>query len=115
MDGIDVATLVQKRNAYVALLESEAHQIAGRLYSLGVEQVILFGSVARGYARMNSDLDLAVIWDTPLSRLDRTVTLYRRLGALAVPVDLVVLTPAEAMPARQTQFTKKIFAEGVRL
>ncbi len=115
IDTIDFATLVQNRNAYVALLKNEAHQIAGRLYALGVEQVILFGSVARGSARMNSDLDLAVIWDTPLPRLDRTVALYQRLGALSVPVDLVVLTPTEIIPARQTQFTKKIFAQGVRL
>ncbi|HBQ94566.1 MAG: nucleotidyltransferase domain-containing protein [Firmicutes bacterium] len=115
MDTVDFATLVQQKNEYVAFLKSEAPRIADRLYALGVQQVILFGSVASGNARMDSDLDLMVIWDTPLSRLDRTVTLYQRLGALSVPVDLVVLTPAEVVPAHQTQFTKKIFAQGVVL
>ena len=115
MDTVDFATLVQRRNEYVTFLKNQAHQIARCLYALGVQQVILFGSVADGNARMNSDLDLAVIWDTPLSRLDRTVALYQQMGPWPVPVDLVVLTPTEAIPAHQTQFTKKIFSQGVRL
>lgn len=115
MDTLDLAALIQRKNEYTAFLRNEADRIACCLYALGVQQVILFGSVASGNARLHSDIDLAVIWETPLCQPDRTVTLYQRLGTLPVPVDLVVLTPTEAISAHQTQFTKKIFAQGVPL
>jgi hypothetical protein len=43
---------------------------------------------------LTSDLDLLIIWDTPLSFLERTVELYRRLQ-LRVSADLLVYTPDE--------------------
>jgi len=41
-----------------------------------------------------SDLDLIIIWDTPLGFLERTVELYRRLRP-RVATDLLVYTPSE--------------------
>jgi len=75
----------------------------------------LFGSLARGEARKHSDIDLAVVWDTELPPPERATALYRRLGPLSVPVDLIVLTPEEADPVRLTQFGQGIFKEGIVL
>lgn len=115
MSQEDFATLMRHKDEYVVLLQKEAPKVARRLYELGVFQVILFGSVAEGNASIHSDLDLMVIWDTPLSKPERTAFLYQKLGPVPVPVDLIVLTPAETVPERRTQFLNNIFHKGVRL
>lgn len=46
--------------------------------SMEVRQVILFGSYAKGTAREESDIDVAVITDTPAEDwLDASATLFR--------------------------------------
>ncbi len=60
----------------------------------GVRLAILYGSLARGAARPESDLDLAVMGDLPLTP-DDTLALVRALGeASGRPVDLVDLRAA---------------------
>jgi predicted nucleotidyltransferase len=56
---------------------------------------VAFGSWARGTADGFSDLDLAVVLDTPLPRLERGHLLRGVVEALPVAVDLLVYTPAE--------------------
>lgn len=66
------------------------------LRQAGVERAIVFGSWARGEADGFSDLDLAVVMDTPLPRLQRAVPLARELDqTLPMAVDLLVYTPDE--------------------
>lgn len=62
----------------------------------GVRRAVAFGSWARGEADGFSDLDLAVVADTSLPRVERGLELAKMLDeALPVVVDLLVYTPAE--------------------
>ena len=60
------------------------------------EQVILFGSRARGEAREHSDVDLIVIEAEPFgpgrSRIDEIVRLRRAAGGSGVPKDILVFS-----------------------
>ena len=63
------------------------------------EQVILFGSRARGDAREDSDVDLLVIESTPFgngrSRRQEAVRLWRAVSGLGVAKDLLVYSRDE--------------------
>jgi len=65
----------------------QAHQVA--LRSAGIRHLVLFGSVARGTERPESDIDLLGEFDEELSLLD-IVRLTEDLGELlGRPVDLI--------------------------
>lgn len=59
------------------------------------QQVILFGSWARGVAGPNSDLDLLIIMPFDQSRAHIALRILRALAELPVPKDVVVLSPEE--------------------
>ena len=98
-----------RREWYRKALETEAERLAELAGALGAERVVLFGSVARGDPGLASDLDLLIIWDTPMGFLDRTVEMYRRLEP-RVAVDLLVYTPAEMEAMAQRAFAKRALA-----
>ena len=54
------------------------------------QQIILFGSQARGDAGPDSDLDLLVIKDEVASPRAEAARIYRALAGLSTPVDVVV-------------------------
>ena len=54
------------------------------------QQIILFGSQARGEAGPDSDLDLLVIKDEVASPWAEAERIYRVLAGLSTPVDVVV-------------------------
>ena len=54
------------------------------------QQIILFGSQARGDARLDSDLDLLVIKEEMESPRAEAARIYRALAGLSIPVDIVV-------------------------
>lgn len=58
------------------------------------EQVILFGSYARGDAGPDSDVDVLVIANDVLPRQE-SVRVQRALRGLLVPIDVVVATPQQ--------------------
>lgn len=54
------------------------------------QEIILFGSQARGDARSDSDLDLLVIKEDIESPRAEAARIYRALAGLSAPVDVVV-------------------------
>lgn len=68
------------------------------------EQIILFGSHARGDARADSDFDLLVVQSQSFgpgrSRLAEIARLERALGALPIAVDLLLYSRGEVTQLR---------------
>lgn len=58
------------------------------------DQIILFGSYARGDYGPDSDIDLLVIKDQVESPNEETAKIYRALAHLTIPVDVVVVSKA---------------------
>jgi predicted nucleotidyltransferase len=103
--------LRRRRERHQREVRREAERLAAEAAALGVERVVLFGSLARGEPGLASDLDLLVVWDTSLDFLERTVALYRRLGP-RVAVDLLVYTPKEMEKMSQQPFIRQALDEG---
>ena len=82
----------------------------------GLELAVVFGSVAEGTARFDSDLDIAVRYAAPLDAEQRLV-LIRALGAATGrPVDLIDLRTAGPIVARQALTRgKRIFGTDTEL
>ncbi len=58
-------------------------------------QVFLFGSRAKGSAQPDSDIDLLLIYDGPLSKRDVQRQAHRLFEDDYVPMDIFVLTSTE--------------------
>ncbi len=58
-------------------------------------QIILFGSQARGDARMDSDIDVLVVLPDVGDKRGMAVEIMRTLRDLPIGVDVVVTTPDE--------------------
>jgi len=67
------------------------------------EQIIMFGSAARGEMGPNSDIDLLVIKPNA-NRLATTHTIRRALRGVEYAVDLVVATPEDVEQYRHTWY-----------
>jgi predicted nucleotidyltransferase len=72
-----------------------AARLRGALERAGAVQAIVFGSYARGTEDAFSDLDLAVVLETELPRLERHRALPELFEASPVGLDLLVYTPEE--------------------
>lgn len=59
------------------------------------QQILLFGSYARGDAREDSDLDFMVVQREVFDPAGETVRLRRALRPLRVPVDVLVVSSDE--------------------
>lgn len=59
------------------------------------DQIILFGSAARGEMRPNSDVDLLVVKRGSFNRRRLAAKIYDELYGAAAAVDLVIVTPNE--------------------
>lgn len=104
--------LRRRREAHRRALWREVERLTRSAAGLGVQSVVLFGSLARGKEPgLTSDLDLLVVWDTPLGFLERTVELYRRLQP-QVSTDLLVYTPEEMKHMAHTALVRRALEEG---
>ncbi len=63
--------------------------------ALAPEQVILFGSYAEGRATADSDLDLLVVTERPLSRKERLTRLQDLFRDVPLPVQVITLSRQE--------------------
>jgi len=79
-------------------------------------QIILYGSHVYGAARQASDIDLLIVKDSKDSPYRRMVRVRRLLRdpQRRIPVDLLVVTPAELEErlARGDQFLRTIVTQG---
>jgi predicted nucleotidyltransferase len=71
--------------------------MANRLRTtIHAERVWLFGSLARGHAGIDSDIDLlAVVPASSVSRYQRAVAARRELASFNIPMDIIVMTHDE--------------------
>ncbi len=59
------------------------------------ERIVLFGSQARGQARLDSDLDLLIVMPDGVDERATTIAMRRALADLPVSKDLIVATQSE--------------------
>jgi predicted nucleotidyltransferase len=79
------------------------------------EQIILFGSRARGEADALSDYDLIVIKRTDRSFVERLQDMVPYLVQLKHPADILVYTPEEFDRMRETGLGWVVRQEGITL
>ncbi len=78
--------------ANMHLIRRMVRQIANHFHP---EQVILFGSYARGDAGPDSDVDLLVVMDVPGSKRDKVLEIRAALGKFHVAQDVLISRPSE--------------------
>jgi uncharacterized protein len=103
--------LRQRREAHCKALWEEVERLTQAAIGLGIQRVILFGSLVWGHPGLTSDVDLLLVWDTPLGFLERAAEVYRRLLP-QVAADLFVYTPDELARMAHTPFIRRALAEG---
>ena len=99
-----------------AHLHAALQKVINGLKAYEPEQIVLFGSLARGDASEHSDIDLIVIKDTDLPRQERRSECEAHLPKmLEVGVDVIVYTPGEVerMIDRRSPFLAAAFTDGV--
>jgi len=103
--------LRQRREAHCQALWQEVERLTQDAIALGVQRVILFGSLVWGSPGLTSDVDVLLVWETPLGFLERTAEVYRRLQP-RVAADLFVYTPDELTRMAHTPLVRRVLAEG---
>jgi predicted nucleotidyltransferase len=92
--------LAQKRREK---LESELKRIIPEIIKLGVEKIILFGSLNSGNVHKSSDIDILVIQRTEKRFLERLDEYYNYLKP-KVAIDIFVYTPEEFEEMKERNF-----------
>jgi len=111
-DILNIRELLQRRREeHQKALWQEVERLTTAASRLGVKRIVLFGSLIREKPGLTTDLDLLIIWDTPLDFLQRTVELYRRLQP-RVATDLLVYTPKEMERVIYTPLVRRALEQG---
>lgn len=77
-------------------LPAAIHEMVRRIVArFDPEQVILFGSYARGTAGPDSDADLMIVMQVQGPKRPVVVEMYREIGPVGLAKDLIVITPEE--------------------
>ena len=98
--------------------KNEIKRVAERMaIAVNAEQVILFGSYARGDATEKSDVDLLIIAESDLPRFKRSRELYKLLKPHPFAMDIIVYTPQEIENGKKTDvsFVSTVLKEGKTL
>jgi predicted nucleotidyltransferase len=94
------------------VLEKELERILPLLIKLGVEKVILFGSLSVGKVHRSSDIDLVVVQESNERFLDRLDEFYRVVKP-NYGIDFFVYTPEEFEEMSLTNpFVRRAIKEG---
>lgn len=76
------------------------------------QQIVLFGSYARGLTTPDSDADLLIVMNVNGSKRKQAVEIDLALSGIPIPTDIIVVTPADIEKYRDTPGT--IIAEALR-
>ena len=81
------------------------------------EQIVLFGSAARGNARPDSDLDILIVAESTKPRWERSAPIYAALSDIPTAMDVVVYTSEEIAEWREVPqaFVTTAIREGIVL
>jgi len=91
--GLEIFYIVKRQDM---VTDDILNEIKERLVNgFNPDQIILFGSQARGTANQKSDIDILVICSIKGSRRDLTLDMYRALENIGIAKDIVVLTKEE--------------------
>lgn len=78
------------------LSKNDIKEIASTIVnSVHPEQILLFGSYAKGTATNDSDLDLLVVMKTDAPQYQRSVAIRHLFWPPKTPMDIIVYTPEE--------------------
>jgi len=86
-----------KKNTVAQNIEKMVKRLVERF---DPDQIILFGSHARGTAWPDSDVDLLVVMPVSGSKRDKQVEMRVALHDIRVPKDIILVTPEEAARRR---------------
>lgn len=113
----DLQELLAQKNAYLDTMWSEARRLAAVLKAHGARDVYVFGSLAKGGAYLNSDLDLLAVVETDLPPVGRGVPFLQAMAKEKprVSVDLLVFTPAEIASPQRSRSLERILEEGIKI
>ena len=98
--------------------EKEIKKVATRLgTATNANQVILFGSYARGDAKPDSDVDFLIIADSDLPRFKRSRELYKLFRPYPFGMDIICYTPQEIEKGKKSflSFVSTVLREGKTL
>ena len=105
---------MKKKDSVRALIAQMTKRIVDRFH---VEQVILFGSYARGDAGPDSDVDLLVVTPVEGSKREKAIEIGVALRDFKLPKDIIVTTPDEFEWRKEIVGTieRPAFREGIVL
>jgi len=88
--------------------------IAKLVPTIHPSEIVLFGSRSTGTSNADSDLDVLVVADLPGKRHERETRVHRLLRPRALPIDVLVYTPAEVarLDADEDSFVHQILRTG---
>jgi predicted nucleotidyltransferase len=110
MTAIKVPTVDKRKRIPQKAIDEVIRQIAEQFRP---QQIILFGSYARGNPRPESDVDLLVVMDTPLKESQQSLEIRRHLGVM-FGLDLIVYTPKHLQERVEMKdwFLRDVLEEG---
>ena len=86
--------------------QTEIEEIVNRIVEAShPEQVLLFGSTARGVTGPHSDLDFLVIKAGRYNARKVAGIIYRRMRGIARSIDLVIVTPQQVEEYKNSPFS----------
>jgi predicted nucleotidyltransferase len=89
-----------------AISNSELDEIVSRIVEIAQpEQVLVFGSTARGTTGPHSDLDILIIKTGRYNARKVAGLIYQRMRGIARSIDLVIVTPQQVKENRNSPFS----------
>ena len=86
--------------------QTEIEEIISRMVEVAKpEQVLLFGSTARGTMGLHSDLDFLVIKTGRYNARKVAGLIYQRMRGIARSMDLVIVTPQQVEDCKNSPFS----------